>query len=618
MGKRKSLNKYRPKRRKFSRNQFTVLEDQELECTTAIATDTPRPSSSSADKATSSADTESEISCSSAKKLRLSIENSKGERDNYYIIMSFQILKAVIGKLKCEWCRENLELVDNEPLRAGLSHKLSLQCKICGILEIFHSSSATDNANPDSVARRSMFDINLRSVVAFREIGKGHKAMSTFAGFMNLSKPISKTQYDKANEKLLRAYQDACFQSCKEAAFETTAKLGGGSDSVTDCQVSVDGTWQKRGHSSLNGVVTIISKESGKCLDHIVLSKTCKGCQIWSNKTNHPGYNGWVANHDCSINHKGSSGSMESKGAIELFNSSVQKYNLCYKWYIGDGDSSSFSEVVNARPYGNTVTIEKRECIGHVQKRIGTRCRNLRNSLKGTILSDGKRISGKGRLTDKAINTIQNHYGMAIRQNTDSIDNMKRSIIAVLYHNSDIGNEDERHKYCPRAQNSWCKWWLDILNGTRKYKKNVNLPLAIKRELEPIFQDLCKDDLLKKCLHGQTQNENESLNSIIWKKSPKTVFVSRKVLEVAVCSAIIEFNNGCCGIIKVMDGLGLSNGYYTNTFVLDADRQRVQAMRCKSSEKAKIRRKKLRSIRKGFLDKEKEHEKSESYLSGAF
>ena len=76
---------------------------------------------------------------------------------------------------------------------------------------------------------------------------------------------------------------------------------------------------------------------------------------------------------------------------------------------------------------------------------------------------------------------------MAIRQNTDNIDNMKRSIIAVLYHNSDITNDNERHKYCPTAENSWCKWWLDKLNGTKKYKKNGNLPIVIKRELELIF-----------------------------------------------------------------------------------------------------------------------------------
>jgi len=138
---------------------------------------------------------------------------------------------------------------------------------------------------------------------------------------MNLSKPLSTTQYDKANEKLLNAYQDACIQSCKEAALETINKLGGSSYSVTDCLWM--GLGKKCGHSSLNGVVTVMSKENGKCLDHIVLSKACKGCQKWSNRTNHSEYNSWLANHDCSINHRGSLGSMEGKGAIEMFSSSI-------------------------------------------------------------------------------------------------------------------------------------------------------------------------------------------------------------------------------------------------------------------------------------------------------
>ena len=113
-----------------------------------------------------------------------------------------------------------------------------------------------------------------------------------------------------------------------------------------------------------------------------------------------------------------------------MFSSSLQKYNLCYKWYVGDGDSSLFSELANAKPYEDTVVIEKGECIGHVQKRMGTRCRSLKHTLKSTILSDGKRIAGRGRLT--AINPPQNHYGMGIRQNTDSIDNIKRSHMAVF------------------------------------------------------------------------------------------------------------------------------------------------------------------------------------------
>ena len=101
--------------------------------------------------------------------------------------------------------------------------------------------------------------------------------MNTFSGFMNLSKPLSKTQYDKANEKLLKAYQDACIQSYKEAALETISKLGGSLDAVTDCQVSVDGTWQKRGHSSLTGVVTVMSKEMENVWTILGYQKHAKG-----------------------------------------------------------------------------------------------------------------------------------------------------------------------------------------------------------------------------------------------------------------------------------------------------------------------------------------------------
>ena len=39
-----------------------------------------------------------------------------------------------------------------------------------------------------------------------------------------------------------------------------------------DCCVSVDGTWQRRGHSSHHGVVSAIFTDSGKCVDAEVKS----------------------------------------------------------------------------------------------------------------------------------------------------------------------------------------------------------------------------------------------------------------------------------------------------------------------------------------------------------
>ena len=83
--------------------------------------------------------TENDCSCSSAKKLRLSFESDKDECDNYYILMSFPILQAAISRCKCEFCQESPNLFDNEPFRAGLSHKLSFQCRKCEIFDTFYS-----------------------------------------------------------------------------------------------------------------------------------------------------------------------------------------------------------------------------------------------------------------------------------------------------------------------------------------------------------------------------------------------------------------------------------------------------------------------------------------------
>ena len=77
---------------------------------------------------------------------------------------------------------------------------------------------------------------------------------------------------------------------------------------------------------------------------------------------------------------------------------------LRYTQYLGDGDSSSFKKVKEMNPYED-VDIEKLECVGHVQKRVGSRFRKLVQAHKGKKLSDDKGISGAGRLTKQRIET---------------------------------------------------------------------------------------------------------------------------------------------------------------------------------------------------------------------
>jgi hypothetical protein len=61
--------------------------------------------------------------------------------------------------------------------------------------------------------------------------------------------------------------------------------------------------------------------------------------------------------------------------------------------------------------------VKKLDCIGHVQKRLGTALRELKKKTKGK-LKDCKSVGGKGhRLSDKTIDKLQEYYGKAIRRN---------------------------------------------------------------------------------------------------------------------------------------------------------------------------------------------------------
>ena len=97
--------------------------------------------------------------------------------------------------------------------------------------------------------------------------------------------------------------------------------------------------------------------------------------------------------------------------------------------------------------------------------------------------------------------------------------------------------------------------------------------------------DLSNDNLLKKCLHGQTQNNNKSLNGVIWKRCPQDVFVSRSSLEIAVASAVISFNDGLGGILKVVENLSINPGENCIGYCNERDNTRIKETEKKKHQK---------------------------------
>ena len=205
------------------------------------------------------------------------------------------------------------------------------------------------------------------------------------------------------------------------------------------------------GHNSLLGATFVISIQNGCVLDYSIKSKTCSVC-----KKNRVPSEEWKKSHEpfCQINHKGSSGSMEKEGAVEMFLQSIDKHNLKYTEYIGDGDSNSFGAVKKAlsEKYGDDYDVRKEDCIGHIQKRMGSALRTYKNNSKGIVLSDGKSVGGVGRLTDKVIDRIQTYYGYAIRNNKGNDEKIIRAVWAIFYHlilGPSYESLEAQHSYCP-------------------------------------------------------------------------------------------------------------------------------------------------------------------------
>ena len=107
----------------------------------------------------------------------------------------------------------------------------------------------------------------------------------------------------------------------------------------------------------------------------------------------------------CEINHTASSGAMEKDVTVEMFTNSIDRRKLKCVEYVGDGDTNSFGAVVQAvaEKYGDNYKAEKKDCIGHIQKRMGNALRNYKSDCRGTPLADGKTVGGAWRLTDKRI-----------------------------------------------------------------------------------------------------------------------------------------------------------------------------------------------------------------------
>lgn len=543
---------------------------------------------------------------SSTKKIDLSEYDNYNTDVNYKNeIIDISILSDILQENSlCKYCKKSglhMTSVNN----VGLASNLELSCKYCDFSKTFTSSKEVQIPNKN----KQMFDVNIRLVYGLRCIGKGQTAGQTLCGILNLPQPP--TKFAQYNSVLLENCKDIAIDSMTKAVEEAVEenKIITEEDKRTRPEVyadprnisaGFDGTWQRRGHQSLNGVTTCTSIDNGKVMDVEIMSKHC----ICLDKNKHEDH--------CTANHKGSSGSMEGAGIIKIFSRSVERYDVRYTHYLGDGDCNSFDSVVASRPYGD-IQIEKLECINHVMKRMGARLRRLKLESKNQKLDDGKSLGGKNRLTDKLIDKIQSYYGQAIKKHTDNLQEMRQAVWAIYCH---IGSTDDKpeHRLCPDGAMSWCKY-NKAKAENKAYSHTNTIPESIMTAIRPTFKALVDPNLLKKCLHGKTQNVNESVNSVIWGRIPKNTFVTLKTLSLGVYEAVASYNDGYITKCKVLHSLGIDPGVRTIGAMRMLDRERIRSAEKAVSDFVRQAR------RKNKLNKRKlgqDEEETPAYLAGMY
>ena len=114
-----------------------------------------------------------------------------------------------------------------------------------------------------------------------RACGEGYAGLEKMTVLMNLPKPMTVNNFDKIVNRLNVAAKVVTNETMRDAWEDLLSKSKDpNDDAVIDIFVSFNGSWQKRGYSSLSSVVTAISMGNGKILDIEPTTRTWKSCLL--------------------------------------------------------------------------------------------------------------------------------------------------------------------------------------------------------------------------------------------------------------------------------------------------------------------------------------------------
>ena len=217
-------------------------------------------------------------------------------------------LKQYITKVAvCRGRGKNLTFREKKSSRVGLKTKFVFECM---------NTLCPQNKNNDGFFT-SNEDINKKSCLAFRAIGKGRTALEKVSSIIGLNSPINKNSYANMTKLIEEKAFDLRCESMKTAAEnakKSSVHFNGDMNEIIDIPTSFDGSWKSKGWSSLKGIATAIADETGQIIDVAYKNNSCHQCNQMDEKKQNGvvteiEYMDWFLEHEnsCFHNHDGSS-----------------------------------------------------------------------------------------------------------------------------------------------------------------------------------------------------------------------------------------------------------------------------------------------------------------------
>lgn len=411
------------------------------------------------------------------------------------------------------------DTVVTKEIKNGLQSKLIFQCQNCG------KKFPPILTNEDTKTTETLC-VNSTAVLASNMIGIGYSQMKQFTSVLDIP-TMCADRFKSLNDDIGAMWEITAEQSMKEAAEEERqAAIARGDideeDGIPFISVVTDGCWCKRSYNknynALSGVAAIVGATFGKVLWIGVRNKYCVICVRNKNKNTTP------PDHFCTRNYTGPSSDMEWQSIVQGFEKSVEMYNLRYMTVIADGDSSTYSKLLEKRPYQHRI-IEKDECCNHLLRNFR---KQLESSATGCPRGLTKHVENNLQRIRKGIScAVKNRNSEQIDEN-EKVSLLKSDISNVIHHV--FGD----HSNCPEYIKENCKEEENHIPALMQSGTYDKLSIPIRKLM------YCSKDLLL----GETNNIAEHYNSIVAK------FVGGKRINFALSNsysykanaAAVQFN----------------------------------------------------------------------------